>query len=113
MHQSTPAILMSIVLAILTVPFQALHSQPWLEDGRSCFCLRHEQGQVIADCIGIKGSKDFYVTAICHGGSERRDRLSKLTVRPPWMPVQDGAPGCTPCRTQERETKTLPRQAPK
>jgi len=106
-HRSKCAILFGLTIA--ADPFPTLLAQPWLEDGRSCFCLRHEQGQVIANCTGIKGSQDFYVTATCRGGSERGDRPSTLTVRPPWTPVQDGAPGCEPCRPQERETKTLPR----
>lgn len=110
MHQCKFTLLIVGVLAIAAVPYQQLHAQPWLEDGRSCFCLRDEQGQIISNCIGVQGKSDHYVTAICRGGTEQGDKPSELKVQPPWTPVRDGAPGCAPCRPQARKPQFVPRE---
>jgi hypothetical protein len=96
-------------LALLVLTSDGLSAQPWLEDGRSCFCLQHEQNQVYRNCTGVKGPQDFYVTATCRG-SEPGDRPATLTVRSPWMAIQDGAPGCLPCHPALRQTDELPRK---
>jgi hypothetical protein len=101
------SLLACAVLALLLTAF-SLHAQPWLEDGRSCFCLKHETGQLIRDCTGVKAGTDFYITATCRG-SETGDRATTLTVEPPWTAIRDGDTGCRPCRDGTRATKELPR----
>jgi hypothetical protein len=96
------------ILTLLLPLSQGLAGHPWLEDGHSCFCLRHKQDQIIRNCIGVRGKGDPHVTAIC-SGSEPGDRPSKLTVQPPWTPIQSGAAGCSPCQPGPRETKEVPR----
>ena len=92
------------VLALLWSASSALRAQPWLEDGRSCFCLRHEMGKVIHNCTGVKPPSDSYVTATCRGG-ETGDQLTLLAVEPPWTPIRDGETGCSPCRSVRPTTK--------
>jgi hypothetical protein len=100
--------LVGSVLVLVVSPPSGPQAQQWLEDGRTCFCLRHEQNQIIRNCIGVKAKQDAYATAICQG-SEAGDRPMTLTVQPPWEPVQDGTAGCLPCRPAPRLTKELPR----
>ena len=98
----------SVVLALMLTAFRRLDAEPWLEDGRSCFCLKHETGQLIRDCTGVKAGTDFYVTATCQG-PEAGDQPTSLTVKPPWRAIPDGDTGCRPCRDAARATKELPR----
>lgn len=84
------------------------YAQPWLEDGLTCFCLKHETGQLFRNCTGVKPPTDAFVTATCKGG-ETGDQLTLLTVQPPWTPIRDGDTGCNPCRNAPRATKELPR----
>jgi hypothetical protein len=102
-----PAALILILALLLPAASRALHAQPWLEDGRTCFCLKHETGQIIRNCTGVKAGNDFFPTATCQG-NEAGDQPTTLTVRPPWTPIQDGAPGCRPCRGA-RPTQQVPR----
>lgn len=108
MTKRRTSILTTGVLALLLTQLISLRAQPWLEDGRSCFCLKHETGQVIRNCTGVKAGTDFYVTATCQG-SEAGDRPTTLTVEPPWTPIRDGDTGCRPCRDAARITPELPR----
>jgi hypothetical protein len=93
-NQRKSALLVGSVLAIAAVASQTLQAQPWLEDGRSCFCLRHEQGQVISNCTGIKGTQDFYATATCRKGEKQSanwgERLFTF-ARVPESPMEIGA----------------------
>jgi hypothetical protein len=84
--------------------------QSWLKDNTSCFCLKHKTtDQVLRNCTGAKLSGDYYVTATCQG-SEQGDPKAIVEVHPPWMPIRNGAPGCTPCQPKPRRTDELPRR---
>jgi hypothetical protein len=101
-------ILVSFFLSIVLLIPRPAAAQAWQEDGRSCFCLKHETGQIMKNCTGVKPPTDAYVTATCRG-SEKGDQLTILPVKPPWIAIRSGDASCISCQGGERETKTLPR----
>jgi hypothetical protein len=101
-------ILVSFILSIILLIPRPADAQAWQEDGRSCFCLKHETGQMIKNCNGVKPPTDAYVTATCRGG-EKGDQLTILPVKPPWVAIKSGDASCNSCQGSQRETKTVPR----
>lgn len=101
-------VVLSFLLSILLLIPRLAAAQAWQEDGRSCFCLKHETGQIMKNCAGVKPPADAYVTATCRGG-EKGDQLTIVLVKPPWTAIKSGEASCLSCKGGDRETKTLPR----
>lgn len=96
----TPLLWVWVVVVVLPPSATSAWGQepmPWLSDGRTCFCLRHDSGQFLRNCTGTKLGLDFYVTATCRG-QDPAGPTSSNPVRPPWSVVQANDPGCDPCR---------------
>ena len=85
----------------------SMSAQSWMEDGKTCFCLRHPTLGILRGCTGTKFSGDI-VTARCSGG-EPGDAITKLKVESPWTPIKNGDDGCTPCTATHTSTKEVPR----
>ncbi|GEM_PF-6776340 len=91
---------LTATIALASLPLCGARAQdpmPWLEDGRSCFCLHHDSGQVIRNCTGTKPAHDFVATATCRG-QDPAGPITTLAVRAPWTPIKAADPGCDPCR---------------
>jgi hypothetical protein len=98
-------VLAATVLALAPIPALA---QAWMEDGKTCFCLKNSSVGVLRGCVGTKLGGDFYVTATCAGG-EKGDPTTTLKIEPPWTPIKDGDDGCRPCSEKRGSVKEWPR----
>jgi hypothetical protein len=98
-------ILGAVILAIAPISTSA---EPWMEDGKTCFCLKHPNVGVLRGCTGTRFGGDTYVTARCLGG-ETGDKITKLKVESPWSPIKDGDDECTPCAAKRSSVKEVPR----
>lgn len=107
--RSAFVIFFSLLVPLISMSSQT-YGQSWLKDDESCFCLlHHSTNQLLRNCTGVKFDQDSYVTATCIG-SEAGDPKAIIKVRPPWMPIREGAPNCAPCRPGLRRTRELPRK---
>lgn len=98
-------ILGAVVFALAPISISA---EPWMEDGKTCFCLRNPNVGVLRGCTGTRFGGDTYVAARCSGG-EAGDKITKLKVESPWSPIKDGDDGCTPCAAKRPSVKEVPR----
>ena len=77
-------------------------------DPNVCFCLQHKStAQLVRGCKGSKAPTDFYATARCTD-PETAETFRTL-VTDAWKPLAEGAPGCEPCRSPQRDTRDVPR----
>jgi hypothetical protein len=60
----------AIVLALAPISTSA---EPWMEDGKTCFCLKNPNVGVVRGCTGTRFGGDTDVTARCSGGGWRQD----------------------------------------
>jgi hypothetical protein len=98
-------ILGAIILALAPISTSA---DPWMEDGKTCFCLKHPTVGVLRGCTGTRFGADNYVTARCSGG-EAGDKITKIKVEPPWSLIKGGEDVCTACATKRASVKEVPR----
>jgi hypothetical protein len=103
--QRRRTIICAIILGLAPISTSA---EPWMEDGKTCFCLKHPTVGVLRGCTGTRFGGDTYVTARCSGG-EAGDKVTKIKVEPPWGPIKDGEDACTPCALKRASVKEVPR----
>jgi hypothetical protein len=94
-------------VALLSAP-AVTSAEPWMEDGKTCFCLSNPNVGVLRGCTGTRFGGDAYVTARCSGG-EIGDKMTKLKVAPPWDLIKDGDDGCVPCFAKRSSVREVPR----
>ena len=95
------AILILGPLVLLSVSFST-KAEPWMEDAKTCFCLKNPNVGVLRGCTGTRFNGDSYVTARCPQGT-------KLKVKSPWSAIKGGDDECTPCDNKRPPLKFVPR----